>query len=88
MHTEHLSGQGRMVEISRCGRARPVGERSDPAQLPPRVRDDVQRFLDAFPDDHASWPAILAALRATFGRQVFRAMDLGGAVATHFASKA
>lgn len=60
----------------------------DPVALPTRVRGDVQRFLDAFPDDHASWPAIFAALRATFGRQVFRAVDLRGAIANHFASQA
>jgi hypothetical protein len=59
-----------------------------PALLPPRVRADLQRFLDAFPDDHACWPAIFAALRATFGRQLFRATDLRGAIADHFALQA
>ena len=59
-----------------------------PVALPTRVREDVQRFLDAFPDDNASWPAIFAALRATFGRQMFRAADLRGALADHFALQA
>ncbi len=60
----------------------------DPVPLPPRVRDDMQLFLKAFPDDHASWPDILAALRATFGRQVFRAIDLRGTIASQLVSKA
>ena len=56
----------------------------DPVVLPSRVLADVQRFLDAFPDDHASWPAILAALGATFGRQAFRPSALRRAIAEHY----
>jgi hypothetical protein len=56
--------------------------------LPPTVRDDVRRFLDSFPDGHTSWPAILAAMGATFGRQVFRPVDLRAALEAHYGLKA
>jgi hypothetical protein len=54
------------------------------APLPALVRDDVRRFLDAFPDGDAHWPAILAALGATFGRQTFRPSALRAALAAHY----
>ncbi|MBT9558230.1 MAG: hypothetical protein IV100_19510 [Myxococcales bacterium] len=59
----------------------------EPVTLPPKVRDDVQRFLDAFPADHPSWAAILSALSATFGRQLLRPVDLRSAVETHYRLK-
>lgn len=60
----------------------------EPVTLPLTVRDDVERFLDAFPDEHASWPAILAAMGATFGRQAFRPVELRAALESHYALKA
>ena len=56
----------------------------DSVSLPPAVRDDVRRFLDAFPAGDASWPAILAAMGATFGRQRFRPVDLRTALEAHY----
>jgi hypothetical protein len=60
----------------------------DPVTVPPTVRGDVQRFLDAFPDVHASWPAILAAMGVTFGRQAFRPVELRAALVAHYGLKA
>lgn len=56
----------------------------DAVTLPPAVRDDLRRFLDAFPDDDASWPAILAAVDATFGKQTFRPNELLATLVLHF----
>jgi len=60
----------------------------DPVTLPPSVRDDLQRFLDTFPDDDPSWPAILAAMGATFGKQAFRPRDLRAALGNHYGLRA
>jgi hypothetical protein len=60
----------------------------DAVSVPSAVRDDVWRFLGAFPDDDPSWSAILAAMGATFGRQVFRPTALRGALEAHYGLRA
>ncbi len=60
----------------------------DAVSVPSAVRDDVWRFLGAFPDDDPSWSAILAAMGATFGRQVFRPTALRGVLEAHYGLRA
>jgi hypothetical protein len=36
-------------------------------ELAETIKADLRRFLDAFPGDSQEWPAILAALKGTFG---------------------
>lgn len=59
----------------------------DPVALPVTVRADLQRFLDAFPVGHESWRAILDAMGATFGRQVFKPGELRAGLEAHYALK-
>lgn len=54
----------------------------------PTVALFAQRFLDAFPDDDPRWPAILAAMEATFGKQAFRPRDLRAAPGNHYGVRA
>ncbi len=57
---------------------------SDSVAVPPRVGDDLRRFLARFREDHSDWSAILAALGSTFGGQIFSPADIRSALVTHF----
>lgn len=52
-------------------------------ELPQKIRDDVGRFLAAFPDDSLEWPSILASVKATLGGNL-KPATLRGAILTYF----
>lgn len=52
--------------------------------LPDSIRDDVHRFLLAFPEHSPEWKSILAALEVTFRAQRFKPGDLRRAVEVFF----
>jgi hypothetical protein len=52
-------------------------------QLPQTITDDLATFLDAFAEDAAEWPSILASLKDTFGGGISPAA-LRSAIRTFF----
>jgi len=52
--------------------------------LPPEIRADLSRFLDAFPDESAEWPAILASIKSTLGGNI-KPASLRSAIHAYFA---
>lgn len=54
-----------------------------PSPLPAPILADLTAFLAEFPENSPSWPAILAALKSTFGGSLTPA-KLTGALRSHF----
>ncbi len=52
-------------------------------ELSPRILEDLNRFMAAFPEDSNEWPAILASLRQTLGGNL-RPAALRQAIQTYF----
>jgi hypothetical protein len=52
-------------------------------ELPEPIKADIARFLDTFPENHAEWDSILAAIKGTLGGQI-KPATLRSAIKTFF----